>query len=204
MTSFIDFLYAIYEINPSSITKQLTGGTAERSVHWVLRRLPRDFTVFHNVLLPNSQQDGYSQIDHLVVSRYGIFCIETKGWTGKVSGNSTDDYLSVLYGHHRYYPYNPFVQNQSHIRTLNHILETYLTAPIIPLVVFPQAIQVKLRHSTGMTNLKELVKTIQSYTDTVYPDDTVKRIISIIQQHNSANNPIVVKNHQKRVALLHG
>jgi len=38
------------------------------------------YTLFKNVTLPT--EDGTTQIDHVIVSRYGVFVIETKNMKG--------------------------------------------------------------------------------------------------------------------------
>ena len=42
------------------------------------------YTLFKNVTLPT--EDGTTQIDHVIVSRYGVFVIETKNMKGWIFG----------------------------------------------------------------------------------------------------------------------
>jgi len=43
--------------------------------------LPKEqYTVLHNITLPTD--DGTTQIDHIVVSRFGVFVVETKNMKG--------------------------------------------------------------------------------------------------------------------------
>lgn len=202
MSPFVDFLYAIYKVNPSDAKRRFIGGTAERDVHWLLKQLPREFIVLHDILLPNAEWTQRSQIDHLVISRYGIFCIETKGWTGKIYGNGNSSHVSVFYGGQRYRQYSPFAQNQSHLRTLNHLLGDYLRAPIIPLTVFPQAAQLTLYDTTGAISLDALLPTIQSYTKEIYSEQAVASIAATINEHNQSHEVDAVQAHRQRVALL--
>ena len=53
------------------------GAIGEKRVARILKKLPEEkYSVINNLLLNNS---GYtSQVDHVVVSVYGIFVIETK------------------------------------------------------------------------------------------------------------------------------
>ncbi|NNH76520.1 NERD domain-containing protein [Acinetobacter sp. ANC 5380] len=64
-----------------------------------------------------------TQIDHLVVSRKGIFCIETKNLNGVIKGNKDDQYWSyknVLGNTSKIY--NPLFQNASHVRHVSSLL----------------------------------------------------------------------------------
>jgi restriction system protein len=44
------------------------------------------YTLFKNVTLPT--EDGTTQIDHVIVSRYGLFVIETKNMKGWIFGSA--------------------------------------------------------------------------------------------------------------------
>lgn len=60
------------------------GKYSERLVYRKMLRLPDEYTIFNDLLFENN---GYStQIDHLVVSPYGVFVIETKGYKGWILG----------------------------------------------------------------------------------------------------------------------
>lgn len=63
------------------------GFIAELIVNVLLHlKLPRDeYTIYWNVTLPTP--DGTTQIDHIVVSPYGIFVIETKAYGGWIFGD---------------------------------------------------------------------------------------------------------------------
>ena len=63
------------------------GARGERRVNSILdRQLPSGkYKVFHDVTLHTSQ--GPTQIDHIVVSRYGVFVVETKNYTGWIFGD---------------------------------------------------------------------------------------------------------------------
>ena len=61
------------------------GKVGEKVVAGKLDHLPKDqYKVLNNVTIPTPK--GSSQIDHLVVSIYGIFVIETKNYNGWIYG----------------------------------------------------------------------------------------------------------------------
>ncbi len=45
----------------------------------------REYRLLKNVTLPT--EDGTTQIDHIIVSRFGVFVIETKNMRGWIFGN---------------------------------------------------------------------------------------------------------------------
>jgi len=81
----------------------------------------RVYRKFHNVVLLAS--DGTTQIDHVVVSIYGIFVIETKNMQGWIFGNAYDEnWTQTIYGHKSQFQ-NPLRQNYRHTKCLAEFLE---------------------------------------------------------------------------------
>lgn len=100
------------------------GENAERCVSYWLHNLGQGFYVFDNILINTPK--GTTQIDHIVISIYGIFVIETKSHKGYIVGDIADKYWSqfVYYGsfQKRNSLYNPVCQNTGHIRALSRLL----------------------------------------------------------------------------------
>ena len=60
------------------------GKIAEKMVHYKLMQLPEEYHVIDNVLFMSNGRS--TQIDHIVVSPYAVFVIETKGYKGWIFG----------------------------------------------------------------------------------------------------------------------
>ena len=52
------------------------GKEGENRVHNILMQLPDDYVILDDIVLQTNR--GTTQIDHIVVSKYGVFAIETK------------------------------------------------------------------------------------------------------------------------------
>jgi len=66
--------------------------------------------------------DGTTQIDHIIVSRYGIFVIETKNMKGWIYGNEFQrQWTQVIYKKKSKFM-NPLHQNYGHIKNLSELL----------------------------------------------------------------------------------
>ncbi len=65
---------------------------------------------------------GTTQIDHVLVSTYGIFVIETKNFKGWIFGSETQKKWTQQIYKHRNTFQNPLHQNYKHIRTLSDFL----------------------------------------------------------------------------------
>ena len=112
------------------------GRIGEHRVAHILGRLSKDrYQVINNLLLRTSS-GGTTQIDHVVISEYGIFVIETKFYEGWIYGGENSEYWTQnIYGH-KYSLRNPIHQNQGHIRALKHLLKDFGNIPFISIVAF--------------------------------------------------------------------
>jgi restriction system protein len=74
----------------------------------------------NNVTIPTV--NGSTQIDHVIVSRYGIFVVETKNIKGWIYGDEKQaQWTQVLYGK-KYRFQNPLLQNYRHTKALAEFL----------------------------------------------------------------------------------
>ncbi|MBN2729939.1 MAG: NERD domain-containing protein, partial [Bacteroidales bacterium] len=83
--------------------------------------LPKDrYTVLHNITLPTD--NGTTQIDHIVVSCYGIFVVETKNLKGWIYGGEYQETWTqkIFKVSHKFQ--NPLRQNYKHTQTLGSLL----------------------------------------------------------------------------------
>ena len=101
--------------------KGLLGETVINVAMWL--KLDKDaYHRLNNITLqlPNG---GSTQIDHVIVSVYGIFVIETKNYKGWIFGNEKQrQWTQVIMGR-KYKFQNPLRQNYLHIKTLADLLE---------------------------------------------------------------------------------
>ena len=105
------------------------GKAGERRVSHKLNWLPKEYIVLNDIMLPSNY--GTTQIDHIVVSPYGIFVIETKNYKGWIFGNEdSEEWTQSLIGRkkmlgwsseqHRFR--NPIRQNYAHIKAVQNLL----------------------------------------------------------------------------------
>ena len=76
---------------------------------------------FHNVIIPDCY--GMTQIDHVIISPYGIFVIETKNKKGWIFGSERDaKWTQCLRGGRKYSFQNPIRQNFRHTKSISMFL----------------------------------------------------------------------------------
>lgn len=82
----------------------------------------KDYKQFHNVIFPTN--NGTTQVDHILLSIYGIFVIETKNIDGWIFGNQqSKQWTQSLYGK-KYKFQNPLHQNYRHTKAVAQFLNT--------------------------------------------------------------------------------
>lgn len=98
------------------------GAQGEQWVNSILgRELPtKEYKVFHDITLPSSY--GSTQIDHIVVSRYGIFVIETKNYTGWLFGDAKSKQWTQIVFKEKNRFMNPLRQNYKHTKAVESFL----------------------------------------------------------------------------------
>ena len=75
----------------------------------------------HNLILP--AQGGTTQIDHVLVSVFGVFVIETKNMSGWIFGNErSPKWTQSIYGK-KFQFQNPLHQNYRHTKALEEFLD---------------------------------------------------------------------------------
>lgn len=176
----------------------LKGKYMERLVSGTLSRLPEEYITLNNLLFENN---GHStQIDHVVISPYGVFVIETKGYKGWILGSEdAGQWTQTLYGF-RYRFYNPLRQNEGHVNCLRHMLKSPIDIPFIPIVVFGNNATLKLNlHNHIVVNRKRLRHAILCHTTWALGPGTTEWIVQTLQENRILTNRENMKRHKDNV-----
>lgn len=162
---------------------KIIGKIGEEKVALVLDTLPHSSYKTINNLLIN--QNGYSsQIDHVVISEYGIFVIETKNYKGWIYGGNNSEYWTQNIFGNKYRLRNPIIQNQGHVRALNRILKL---APdvYVPIVAFSWNAQLKSQFADCVVYINQVPKLIKSYNKKCLSLETVEWVYNTLLASNS-------------------
>ena len=74
------------------------------------------YTPLNNLTLQT--RNGTTQIDHVILSRFGVFVVEAKNIEGWIFGDAKSPQWSVVRFGHRYRIQNPLHQNYRHVRAV--------------------------------------------------------------------------------------
>lgn len=177
-----------------NIKRRLKGAFGELIVKSRLKRLNgRNYKILNNVII---QKGNYSsQIDHIIVSNYGIFVVETKNFKGWIFGHEKSEYWTHILFKRKYQFRNPVKQVWGHINSLKRILDNSSVISFYPIVVFTGSGKLKkITSNIPVIKINKLLRYIKSNSkEEVLTDDKVLEIVKII----SSSNAVKVR-HSKR------
>ena len=155
-----------------------------------LDRLPKDkYIIINDVFI---ETNGFThQIDHVIVSRYGIFSVETKQYNGFITGNKYDKNWIRHVGKNKYYYTNPIRQNYGHVKALSELLGIDETK-IFNVVCIPSRAKLKIEHDGELVRYDTIVDKILSYKLEVI--NNVDEIANTIKSKNITDKSIKKKH----------
>ena len=142
-------------------------------------KLPSDiYFPIHNVTLPTL--DGTTQIDHIFVSNYGIFVVETKNMTGWIFGSSNQSQWTQRIYKKSYKFQNPLRQNYKHQKAIEQALDVPPES-IHSVIAFVGGSTFKTAMPTNVTSGSECISYILSFKSIVLNEAQINAAVSQIQ-----------------------
>ena len=185
----VDRLLRIYSNN-------ILGWLAEKKVARTLIKLnPEKYKVINNLMI---EADGKTaQIDHLVISNYGIFVIETKNYYGWIKGNDFGDWILTIYRLKRKIG-NPIIQNNMHVNALKNLFRDYPEISFNPIVVFTKRSIFKIFTKSDVVYIPDLLATIKKHQEEIISNDLKEKIFERLIKLNIRDRKIR-KEHIARI-----
>lgn len=172
------------------------GKYSEKLVNDKISKLSDEYVVFNDLLFESNGRS--TQIDHVVVSPYGVFVIETKGYKGWILGGENSEYWTQTIYKSKHQFYNPIKQNEGHVRFLRYLLKCSVEIPFIPIVVFNNAADLKVYVENHIViNRCDLIRAISQYKTPVLDKTTVDWIVKTIRQNHVVANKEDFKRHKQ-------
>lgn len=169
--------------NPSVIGKD-----GERDVSYILSSLPQEYLVANDVIIPDQTTDPNkkytTQIDHVVVSPFGVFVIETKNYSGWIFGDEKSKrWKQTFKTTEAQYLYNPIKQNWGHTYALAEHLQLNIRI-FKPIVVFSDDCELHVSSTTPVVYMSQLKEQILNYTQEIIPRESVAIIFDRLSKIN--------------------
>lgn len=191
-------LSAIINYSPATLKGWVGESTVNLRLHAKLN--PEVYRIITNIMLPTDE--GTTQVDHIVVSRYGIFVIETKNYKGWIFGKETDSQWTQQIYKYRNRFQNPLRQNYKHTKTLSELTgipEKYIQS----IVVFVGDSTFKTEMPPNVLMLGGLTKYIKSIQSPLIKDEQVQEITQVIQEWTATLTDKQKADHVKNLKKSH-
>ena len=154
-----------------------------------------DYKVYNDLLIRNGNYT--TQVDHIVISRYGVFVLETKNVHGKVYGGGNAEFWKQYLPDIGYKRYgftqehqlrNPIWQNDGHIKTLRKLVFGS-DVPVYGIIVFPSDTYINVTAEQPVLNMYNVVPFIKQYRDVILSSDQMgfyrRRLLEVISTSES-------------------
>ena len=172
--------------------KRFIGMAGEFWVNRELKKLSDEYLVINDIMI-KTKYGSTHQIDHIVISKYGIFVIETKQYNGYIKGNDYDKRWLIKNGKKKIYVNNPLHQNYGHVKSLEEILNLP-EEKFISLVCIPSRATVSVK-SNNVTIIYDLIDKITSYKEGVIENPSeLYEIITNLNITDKVERKVHVKN----------
>tara|TARA_R110002126_G_scaffold75469_23_gene188409 strand:+ start:13571 stop:14605 length:1035 start_codon:yes stop_codon:yes gene_type:complete len=157
---------------------KIKGALAERQLRRVLQReLPAGYHHYANLVLPTAQSD-FTEIDHLVLSPYGIFVIEVKNYKGWIFGGEKQPQWTVQNFRSKHSFQNPLHQNYKHTEAVKHLLALEPATSheqVHSVVAFSLRAEFKTRMPSNVTFIELIGDYLQQFTEPCFSDEQLRQ-----------------------------
>ena len=158
----------------------------------------RIYRGFHNVIIPAN--NGTTQIDHILVSPYGLFIVETKNRKGWIFGSEDQPtWTQSIFGDN-YSFQNPLRQTYRQKKVLSKYLELN-ESTIRTVVYFVGDCSFKTHLPNNVINYR-LGKYIKQFQDRIFVPQEIDRIVGKLEKHVSESS-ITTRDHIRSLRVRH-
>lgn len=138
--------------------------------------LKEKYIVLNDCTLPDDEKET-TQIDHILLSPYGIFVIETKNYKGWIFGGEHQKTWTQKLFKQSFKFQNPLHQNYKHVKVLQSVLQDIVDVDYIhSAVVFMSECEFKTAMPSTVFKGKAWVDYIKTFNTEVIPAMKLKRI----------------------------
>lgn len=219
--SFIEGITNVYSNNPKLLLEvillivlcvllkiyypKFRGFMGEFWVKLELGKLPKNkYFVLNDIMIMDYK--GTHQIDHLVLSEFGIFVIEMKNYYGLIKGKEFDNKWCQYLGKNKNYFINPIHQNYGHIKSLSNLLkldDNYF----ISIICFSNQAKVDVKSNNIVTQVDYLKNEILQFKEKIVHSD-LRELVNTITSNNIIDKDLrtqhikdirVKVNHEKEL-----
>jgi hypothetical protein len=167
-----------------------------------IRFPPPDYHLLNHITL--RLKDGTTQVDHILVSRFGIFVIETKDYKGWIFAGAKDRYWTQALYRARFRFQNPIHQNHRHVCAVRELLEFLEPGVVYPAVVFAGEAVFKTDVPDGVFTLHKFLAYVESHRTEVMSVNRVQFCVGRLETTRLAITRATDVEHVLELRRKHG
>lgn len=137
------------------------------------------YYLLNNLTVP--VQDGTTQIDHVLISRFGVFVIETKHYTGWIFADTKSPKWTQVLFKQKFRFQNPLHQNYKHVKSVRSMLDFLPSECIHSVVVFTGDAEFKNQLPENVFTLNGLVPHLRSFTKEIMSENRLQFCIGRLE-----------------------
>ncbi len=185
---------------PSAESNQAKGERAEAEVQrQQLDPLPDPpYQSYQTLYLPKFKGRGTTEVDHVVVSPYGIFVIETKSWQGTIYGQPSDAKWVQQLGSATNIKENPIRQNLLHTRSVAKYLRVRHDVVRSVICFHGQNCSFGNPMPSNVIRAEDLGSYLTGFRQSVLSGSNVRRVNRILANHIERADPEVDRSNHLR------
>lgn len=159
-----------------------------------IKKLNKDYYIIKNFTFITSK-NNYN-ISDLIVSKYGIFIINSKFINGYIVGNDYSDKLTQYFGFKKYFINNPLKYNYSFIKALEYYLNID-ESTFISVIVFNSNANINIKTKCNVIKVNNLYNTIRKYKEVKInnPKELYSYLKDLSNKKKSKEDSIIVNNN---------
>jgi restriction system protein len=179
-------------------TSWFKGRAGEWKIRWLhfTRLSGRTYQALHDVTLNSS--NGTTLIDHILVSKFGVFIIETKNYGGNIYGRAEEATWTQKFYQTSHTFQNPIRQNYKHVATVAENFGVPLEK-IHSIVVFVGQAQFKTEMPANVVHLRDYVRLIRTKKTILLTDEQVESLVAQIERTRLARSWATNRQHVKNL-----
>jgi len=177
---------------------------AEAKVSEVLRRYfaPPNYHLMNHVTLKFG--DSTTQVDHILVSRFGVFVIETKDYSGWLFASSKQAKWTQVLFQKKFRFQNPVLQNALHVRAVEDVLDILPAGAVKSVVVFAGDAEFKTPVPQGVFSVSGLIEYLCDQTEEVMSLNRVQFCVGRLETARLGISKETDVEHLQNVQRRHG
>ena len=149
-------------------------------------------------------KDGTTQVDHILVSRFGVFVIETKDYKGWIFADARDANWTQVLLRYKFKFQNPIIQNSRHVQAVQRLLDFLPPGAIKSVVVFTGEAEFKTQVPQGVFYVSGLMDYLREQTVEVMSVNRVQFCLGRLETARLAISGKTDVEHVQSLEHRHG